>query len=106
MDGVVEPVICGQDAAFNVGDAVSAGFGLGLGLFLVPYMFQNISPSDRIIKTVIVCLSCGGKNAEDFKFCGYCGRSLYPPRQVLCPKCGTKVPDMKFCENCGAKFKK
>ena len=88
----------------DVGDAVSAGFGLGLGLFLVPYMFNAMSSTGKTAKTVIVCLSCGAKNAEDFKFCGYCGRALYPPRRVQCPKCGVTVPDMKFCVNCGAKF--
>ena len=98
-------MICGHGTAMGVGNAVSAGLGLGLGLILVPYMFQVVSPSSRIVKTVIVCLNCGGKNAENFKFCGHCGRALYPPPRVQCPKCGVTVPGMKFCENCGAKLK-
>jgi len=98
-------MVCEHDTAVGVGNAVSAGLGLGLGLILVPYVFQAMASSSRIVKTVIVCLSCGGKNAEDFKFCGHCGRALYPPARVQCPKCGATVPGMKFCENCGIKLK-
>ena len=89
----------------NVGNAVSAGLGFGFGLVLVPYLFQAMAPSNRIVKTVIVCLSCRGKNAEDFKFCGNCGRALYPPPRVQCPKCTSTVPSLKFCESCGTKLK-
>ena len=89
----------------GAGNAVSAGSGLGFGPVLVPYMFQATPSSSRIVKTVIVCLSCGGKNAEDFKFCGHCGRALYPPPKVQCAKCGATVPCMKFCNSCGAKLK-
>jgi rRNA maturation endonuclease Nob1 len=91
--------------AVGVGNAVSAGLGLGVGLFLVPCMFQAMASPSRIVKTVIVCLNCGGKNAEDFKFCGHCGRTLYPPPRVQCQKCGATVPGMKFCESCGTKLK-
>lgn len=91
--------------AVGVGNAVSAGLGLGVGLVLVPYVFQAMAPSGRAVKTVIVCLNCGGKNAEEFKFCGHCGHSLYPPPRVQCQKCGATVPSMKFCENCGTKLK-
>jgi len=99
-------MFCAQDTAVGVGNAVSAGLGLGLGLVLVPYMFQAMASSGKIVKTVIICLSCGGKNTEDFKFCGHCGRALYPPPRVQCPKCGATVPAMKFCETCGTKLKK
>lgn len=94
-----------QDAAVGVGNAVSAGIGLGLGLVLAPYMFLAMASPGRVVKTVIVCLSCGGKNAEDFKFCGNCGRALYPPLRVQCPKCGLTVPGMRFCESCGVRLK-
>jgi len=98
-------MVCVHDTAVGVGNAVSAGLGLGLGLILVPYMFQAMSSPSKIVKTVIVCLSCGSKNAEDFKFCGQCGRALYPLPRVQCPKCGATIPGMKFCENCGTKLK-
>jgi rRNA maturation endonuclease Nob1 len=91
-------------AAVNAGTAVSAGVGLGLGLVMVPYMFQAMAPYGRG-KPVIVCLSCGGKNPEEFKFCGHCGRSLYPPPRVQCPKCHAGVEDAKFCENCGVRLR-
>jgi len=94
-----------RDATVGVGNAVSAGLGLGLGLVLAPYMFLAMASSGRVVKTVIVCLSCGGKNDETFKFCGHCGRALYPPQRVQCLKCGATVPGMRFCENCGVKLK-
>jgi rRNA maturation endonuclease Nob1 len=93
-----------HNAALSAGNAVSAGLGLGLGLVLAPYMFLAMASSGTVAKTVIVCLSCGGKNDEAFKFCGTCGRALYPPTRVKCPKCGVTVPEMRFCENCGVKL--
>jgi hypothetical protein len=99
-------VVCLRDTAVGVGNAVSAGLGLGLGLVLVPQIFQAMASSSKIVKTVIVCLSCGGKTADHFKFCGHCGRSLYPPPRVQCPKCGATVPILKFCGNCGTKLNK
>ena len=93
-----------HDTAVGVGNPVSAGLGLGVGLVLVPCMFRAMASPSRIVKTVIVYLSCGGKSAEDFKFCGHCGRALYPPPRVQCPKCGATVPGMKFCQSCGIKL--
>ena len=89
--------------AVGVGNVVSAGVGLGLGLVLVPCMYQAMAP--RVVKPVIVCLYCRGKNTEENKFCGHCGRSLYPPPRVQCPKCGATVSGMSYCENCGSKLK-
>lgn len=94
-----------NSTAVGVGNAVSAGLGLGMGLFLVPYMFKVMTPSSKIVKAVIVCLSCGDTNTEDFKFCGHCGRALYPLPRVQCPKCGSTVPDMKYCGSCSARLK-
>jgi len=94
-----------HDAAVGFGNAVSAGLGLGLGLVIAPYMFLAMNSFGGVIKTVIVCLSCGGKNDEAFKFCGHCGRALYPPPRVQCPQCGVTVPGMRFCESCGVKLK-
>jgi len=62
-----------RDAAVGVGNAVSAGLGLGLGLVLAPYMFLAMASSGRVVKTVIVCLGCGGKNDETFKFVAIVG---------------------------------
>ena len=94
-----------RGSAVGVGNAVSVGLGFGLGLVFVPYMFQAMAASSRIVKTVIVCLRCGGKNAEDFKFCGHCGRALYPRLRVQCPKCSATGSCLKFCESCGIKLK-
>lgn len=88
-----------------VGDAVSAGVGLGLGFVLNQCLLGVMAPSSRVARRVIVCLSCGGRNAEEFKFCGHCGRSLYPPVQVRCQKCGAMTPDVRFCGNCGYRLK-
>ena len=48
-------MFCAHDTAVGVGNAVSAGLGLGLGLVLVPYMFQAMASSGKIVKTVIIC---------------------------------------------------
>ncbi len=98
-------MVCVPYTGVSVENAVSVGLGLGVGLVLVPCMVQAIASPSRIVKTVIVCLSCGGKNAEDFKFCGHCGRALYPEPRVQCSKCGARVPGMRFCESCGIKLR-
>lgn len=98
-------MICTHQLPISFSAAFPAAIGLGLGIILVPNMFQTMSPSNRLAKVVIVCLKCGGKNAEEFKFCGHCGNPLYPPPRIECPKCGLIVPSMKFCENCGTKLK-
>jgi ribosomal protein L40E len=91
--------------AGNVSDAFSAGIGLGLGLVMTQYMFQYARPQENF-RQVIVCLNCRGKNPEENKFCGHCGRPLYPPPQVQCPKCHATMPSsMNYCGNCGSKLK-
>lgn len=99
-------IMCDGAAFFDTGSAVQSGLGLGLGFLFAPQMFAMLNAPKKTCKTVIVCINCGEKNAEDFKFCGHCGRPLYPTPRVQCPKCDTPVPDMKFCESCGNKLKK
>jgi len=96
--------LCDGGGFFDTGDAVSGGLGLGLGFMFAPYMFAMLSMSKKTGKTVIVCLNCGGKNIEEFKFCGHCGHALYPPTKTMCPKCATQVPKLSFCQNCGSKL--
>jgi len=90
----------------SVDDAFSAGIGLAMGLTMGQYMFQVMRPSERIIKQVIICLRCGGKNPVEFRFCGQCGQALYPSPPVHCLKCGVAMPSyMKFCGSCGSRLK-
>ncbi|MGQ9642087.1 MAG: zinc ribbon domain-containing protein [Candidatus Bathycorpusculaceae bacterium] len=91
----------------SVGDAFSAGIGLAMGLTMAQYMFQAMKPTERIIKQVIICLKCGGKNPVENKFCGQCGQAFYPPPQITCPKCSAKMPsNMNFCGRCGSPLRK
>jgi rRNA maturation endonuclease Nob1 len=90
----------------NVGEAFSAGLGLAMGLMISQSLFQIMQPQQRIVKQVVVCLKCGGKNPVENKFCGRCGKALYPPAPVNCPSCGTPMPPhMKFCGKCGSPLK-
>jgi predicted amidophosphoribosyltransferase len=90
----------------NVGEAFSAGSGLAMGLMISQSLFQIMQPQQRIVKQVVVCLKCGGKNPVENKFCGRCGKALYPPAPVNCPSCGTPMPPhMKFCGKCGSPLK-
>jgi len=92
--------------AINVSDAFSVGIGLGLGLTVTQQMFQFTKPQERITRQVIVCLNCRGKNPEENKFCGHCGKPLYPPPLVQCPKCRATISSsMNYCGNCGSKLK-
>jgi len=94
-------------AAIRVGDAVSTGIGLGLGLMMTQYMFQVMRPSERIVKQVIVCLKCGSKNPVENKFCGQCGQAFYVGPSVKCSKCGaTMTSNMNYCGNCGLSLRK
>jgi ribosomal protein L40E len=90
----------------SVGQAFSAGIGLAFGLTMAQYMFQAMKPPEKMIKQVIVCLRCGGKNPVENKFCGQCGHALYPPPPIQCPKCGATMPfNMSFCRRCGSPLK-
>lgn len=96
----------GKSMRYDVGEAFSAGLGLAVGLMISQSMFQIMQPSQRTVKQVIVCLKCGGRNPVENKFCGYCGKALYPPAPVNCPSCGTPMPPhMKFCRRCGFTLK-
>lgn len=88
----------------DTGDSFSGGLGLGLGLLYMPYMWRMLTAQTMPSKILIVCLRCGGKNPEYFKYCGFCGHSLYPPTEIQCSKCNQKVPKANFCLNCGKKL--
>jgi ribosomal protein L40E len=90
----------------NVSQAFSTGIGLAFGLTMGQYMFQAMKPPEKMIKQVIVCLRCGGKNPVENKFCGRCGQALYPPPSIQCPKCGSTMPfNVSFCRRCGSLLK-
>jgi len=83
------------------GGAAAAGLGAGIGISM-PYMMaqqMQAQPAQQLV----ICPSCGNKNAANLKFCGNCGASLAPPAKVICPNCKAEVPaNMKFCGSCGA----
>jgi len=88
-------------------DAFSTGIGLAFGLTMAQYMFQAMRPPERVIKQVIVCLKCGGKNPIENKFCGQCGQAFFLGTLIKCPKCSAMMPNtMKFCGNCGSLLRK
>jgi membrane protease subunit (stomatin/prohibitin family) len=91
-------------ANIRVGNAAAAGAGLGLGLVLANYAFQAVTPLHRTMRQQIVCLKCAGKNPVENKYCWQCGQAFYPSPTIQCPKCGTKVPSMKYCGNCGTRL--
>jgi len=93
-------------AALNVQQGFFVGFGLALGLTMTNYMLYAYNPQARVVRPVLVCLKCGGKNSIDNKFCWHCGHPFYPALQTKCPKCGsTTTRNANFCENCGARLK-
>ncbi|MGB9740839.1 MAG: zinc-ribbon domain-containing protein [Candidatus Bathyarchaeia archaeon] len=91
---------------YSVGEAFSAGLGLAMGLIMSQSILQTIKPPMKVIRQVVVCPNCGSKNPIENKFCGQCGRSLYPPTPITCPSCGTPMPPhIKFCRRCGFPLK-
>jgi len=92
---------------YSVGEAFSAGIGLAMGLTMAQYLSQTLKPPEKIIKQVIICLRCGGKNPVENKFCGQCGQALYPAPKIQCPECGKPAPsNTNFCGQCGSPLKK
>jgi rRNA maturation endonuclease Nob1 len=91
----------------SVSNAFSAGLGLAMGFTMAQYMSQVMMPQGRIVKQVVICLKCGGKNPAENKFCGECGQALYPPPPIQCPTCMALMPsNMKFCGKCGSLLRK
>jgi rRNA maturation endonuclease Nob1 len=91
----------------SVSEAFSAGLGLAMGVTMAQYLSQTMKPSDKMVKQVIICLKCGGKNPVENKFCGQCGQALYPPPSVQCPRCTAIMPsNIKFCGKCGFPLRK
>ena len=52
-----------------------------------------------------VCPGCGTKVLQA-RFCSECGAALPGSIMVNCPTCGSIVPKLKFCSECGAVFPK
>jgi rRNA maturation endonuclease Nob1 len=91
----------------SISDAFSTGLGLAMGLTTAQYISQIMKPQERIVKQIIICVKCGGKNPAENKFCGECGQALYPPPPIQCPRCMALMPpNMKFCGKCGSLLKK
>jgi ribosomal protein L40E len=92
---------------YNISGAFSAGLGLAMGFTMAQYASQIMMPRERIVKQVVICLKCGGKNPVENKFCGECGQALYPPPPIQCPTCMALMPpNVKFCGRCGSLLKK
>ncbi|MEM2536774.1 MAG: zinc ribbon domain-containing protein [Candidatus Bathyarchaeia archaeon] len=95
-----------MDRPVITGEAFSAGLGFALGLAMAGCMLQAFRFSRLLVREVIVCLKCGGKNSIKNRFCWHCGEALYPPPSIKCPKCCLPMPrDMKFCWRCGSPLK-
>ena len=48
------------------------------------------------------CTKCGASLPDNAKFCMSCGERVEAKDvQIVCPKCGAKVPSGKFCLQCG-----
>ena len=54
----------------------------------------------------MICPSCGKQNADDTKFCNFCGRSLVNPKEPRkCPSCGKENASyVMYCGNCGSEL--
>jgi predicted RNA-binding Zn-ribbon protein involved in translation (DUF1610 family) len=54
----------------------------------------------------VICPSCGKQNADDTKFCNFCGRSLVNPKEPRkCPACGKENASyLMYCGNCGSEL--
>lgn len=51
------------------------------------------------------CSKCGATLPQNAKFCLECGEKVETipvVNEIICPKCGAKVPKGKFCLECGA----
>jgi len=62
-------------------DGASKGLLFGVGtayaMLMAPPIFKAFAPP-KTRAIVIVCLNCSAKNPEKNKYCGNCGRPLYP----------------------------
>jgi len=97
-----------SNCGMSMGEAFSAGLGIALGLVMGQYMLQiTKTPEKIVVKRVLIYQNCAAQNSIDYRFCGNCGQSLYPPPQIACQKCGSKMPTtMRFCGNCGSEINK
>ena len=86
-----------------VGGAFSAGLGMAMGLIMGQYFLQTMRPLRKVeVKPVIICQACAAQNPLQNKFCGNCGKSLYPSPKVTCQNCGSiMLSTLNFCGNCG-----
>ena len=60
------------------------------------------SPMDTVTTK---CAKCGATLPQNAKFCLECGEKVETAPvidEIICPKCGAKVPKGKFCLECGA----
>ncbi len=85
----------------SAGQAFQGGMGLALGLALAGSMYSLLKYPDGAVRQVILCQRCRNRNPDGNRFCNECGRPLYPPPQVTCPKCAAPVAALKYCGECG-----
>lgn len=57
-------------------------------------------------ETSVMCPSCGKQNADDTKFCNFCGKPLVTPKESRkCPSCGKENASyVMYCGNCGSEL--
>ncbi|UCH31877.1 MAG: zinc ribbon domain-containing protein [Candidatus Bathyarchaeota archaeon] len=89
-------------------EAFSAGLGMAFGLVMGQQMLQAMRlPEKGVVRRVLICHECAAQNPAENKFCGDCGRGLYPPPQIRCQECSSKMrASMKYCGNCGSVLKR
>lgn len=107
-------------AAANEGTAsgvMGAGMGLGMGVNLGNVMGEAMSDVQMDMgrhrnehsSNKGKCASCGAELIAGVKFCPECGVKVEEKASedmVLCPGCGKRVANGRFCLECGAKLQR
>ena len=91
-----------------VGDFMNLGVGMAAAGVIgsqMNEMFKGINPSKMqneeksVTKT---CSKCGTPLFEGSKFCSKCGAIVGGNEDlIVCPACGERIPEGKFCIKCG-----
>lgn len=90
-----------------VGEFVNLGVGMATAGVIgnqVSEMLKGMSPTkgEESDKKALVCSQCGSDNFQDACFCHKCGANLNTrTSETICPSCGEKTPQGKYCIKCG-----
>lgn len=99
-----------QAAAENeaVGNMTNLGIGLGVmgGVGARVGAMVNDSVADAVRTQTAKCAKCGAVLPAGVKFCPECGTKYEAcgDSNIICPKCGAKNNNGKFCSECGARL--